>query len=112
MASQRIRRSAALVAAVIVFWCALMLAAGHASDAVGTGDRYNVPLWIAGNLSRLWLNPIARHLGGGFAPATDTEVVQFISGSSAVAAAERDVAYSAAAGNTDLAAAEDELAQR
>ncbi|HTE86586.1 MAG TPA: hypothetical protein VK821_17840 [Dehalococcoidia bacterium] len=107
MPSQRIRRSVVLVLVTTGIWLAAMLALGRTAGAVASGDRYNLPLWIAGHLSRVWINPVARHLGGGFVPATDSQVLDFLGGSSAVAASERDLAFAEASDvDTEVAAKE------
>jgi hypothetical protein len=84
---------------------------GTESGAVAPGDRYNLPFWIADHLTRVWLNPLAKHLGGGYSSATDDEMARFLSGASAVAAAERDADYAVAIGG-DTAAADALLRER
>jgi hypothetical protein len=96
---------------VITVWAATLLAVGHASGAIASGDHYNLPIWITAHLSRVWLNPVARRLGGGYPAATNSQVVEFLGDASAVAAAERDIAYANASGG-DTTAASAELKRR
>jgi hypothetical protein len=100
----RVWQSAVLFAVVSSIWFAGLAFLGSKSGAVASGDRYNLPFWVAGHLSRVWLNPLAKRLGGGYTPATDDEMVRFLSGASAVAAAERDADYAAAIGGDTNAA--------
>lgn len=93
MFEQRRVRSGLFCALIVLTWAIglilLARAAGGAQSAVG----FNVPLWIVRHLSRSLLNPVARDLGAGYVPASDSELSAFLSDASRIAAAERDVAY-------------------
>lgn len=111
MLAGRTFQAAALAAVVLAVWVGALGVLGKATGAIAPGDRFNLPLWIAAHLSRAWLNPPARLLGGGTAPATDRQVVDFFGRSSGVAAAETDLAYAKASGGA-VAPAEEELDRR
>jgi hypothetical protein len=101
----------ALCITVLGAWLSVLLLVGYATGSVASGDKFNLPIWIVAHLSRTWLNPVARRLGGGYGLATDAQVIDFLGGSSSVAAAERDVAFAEASGS-DNSSAEIELRRR
>ena len=94
----RTAQALSFLIAVVAVWATLLLLAGRAGGLIGAGDRFSVPLWVGRRLTRAWLNSPARALGGGVAPATDEELLDFFAATSRVAADERDVAYAETAG--------------
>jgi hypothetical protein len=105
MASEhRLRDSLLLAAILFVFWLAGSLGLARATGIAGDRFAYNLPGWITGHLARIWLNPVARTLGGGYARATDGQVVDFLSEASSLAASERDLAYAQATGRGEQGA--------
>lgn len=90
--------------AVLAFWLGALLAAGYALNAVANGQQFNVVLWIGSQLSRTWLNRPAQRLGGGFGPADDAQLSEFFGETAALSAAERDLAYAQATGQSTITA--------
>ena len=98
MPGTQLRHSLLLSAAVLALWLGGLAGLGRLSGVIGDHDAYNLPGWVTGHLARIWLNPVARRFGGGYSPATDEQIVEFLSGASALAAAERDLAFAQATG--------------
>jgi hypothetical protein len=111
MLRQPSRVTLLFIVVVIVVWASGIFMLARAAGAIESGDGYNVPLWIARNLAVAWLNRPARAMGGGVAPATDEQLLEFFSRASAVGAAETDLAYSRATGASTDAAEKDFLSR-
>jgi len=91
-------RAAAFILVVFAAYFGVLVLAGRTGGVLEGGQRFDLTLWIARNLSRTWLNPPARFLGGGSATANDADLSAFFEDASAVAAAEKDVAFADATG--------------
>jgi len=93
MVHRRRLRAAAFIFLIFAVYVGTVLLAGRAGGALGSGQRFDLTLWIARNLSRTWLNQPARSLGGGSKPAADADLAAFFEQASMLAAQERDLAF-------------------